>query len=596
MRNRESFPPVGANGSGRSGRSDTARTYHDPMSGCGAWVWEKVAGTSFGCLRPVTYSRAAMEEAHSFGAMNACPQCGAPFTPALADQMLCDRCQGLAHPEPESPLQQAQVAGFRLLHELGAGRFSHSWLGEDARSHAVVVKLLRRYAPDASSAERFVEEAERLAGIPELDHPHVARLLFAGVHLVQTFFLVYESGGEMTLADELRRRGRVRPARALELCAQVCEGLGAAHRAGVLHLDLKPANVGLRRLSDGTEHAVLLDAVTTHLLAHAGLREGAPLPIASAAYTAPEQASGAAADERSDLYAVGILLFQLLSGRLPVTGVTAEELLRSHREHATLSLRDIGRRVHPELEDLIARLMAADPATRPESGDEAAVMMRALAALADAVPVEDEAEDSDPLPSPTHAADVTSAPRVLPPAIDHRPERAMPPRRWTLTPRRWMAGAAIALSLAVGGLLAIRARTIAGGSLAASGGVAPAAAAVPSAGLRQAPEGPAGEQSEPPRPSKLLQYAASPWAKNFDRAQKALWTNRPAGAQTILKDILQKPVLSRRDRARASKMMGDAEAKKGNRVKAAVWWRKSFQLYDDPEERAKVARLIGGER
>ena len=379
------------------------------------------------------------------------------------------------------------MAGFRLLHELGAGRFSHSWLGEDARSHAVVVKLLRRYAPDASSAERFVEEAERLAGIPELDHPHLARLLFAGVHLVQTFFLVYESGGEMTLADELRRRGRVRPARALELCAQVCEGLGAAHRAGVLHLDLKPANVGLRRLSDGTEHAVLLDAVTTHLLAQAGLRDAAPLPIASAAYTAPEQASGTAADERSDLYAVGILLFQLLSGRLPVTGATAEELLRSHREHATLSLRDIGRRVHPELEDLIARLMAADPAARPESGDEAAVMMRALAALADAVPVEDEAEDSDPLPSPTHAADVTSAPRVLPPAIDHPPEPAMPPRRWTLTPRRWMAGAAIALSLAVGGLLAIRARTIAGGSLAAAGGVAPAAAAVPSAGLRQAP-------------------------------------------------------------------------------------------------------------
>ena len=157
MRNRESFPPVGANGSGRSGRSDTARTYHDPASGCGARVWEKVAGTSFGCLRPVTYSRAAMEEAHSFGAMNACPQCGAPFTPVLTDQMVCDRCQGLTHPEPESPLQQAEVAGFRLLHELGAGRFSHSWLGEDARSHAVVVKLLRRYAPDASSAERFVE-------------------------------------------------------------------------------------------------------------------------------------------------------------------------------------------------------------------------------------------------------------------------------------------------------------------------------------------------------------------------------------------------------------------------------------------------------
>ena len=98
--------------------------------------------------------------------------------------------------------------------------------------------------------------------------------------------------------------------------------------------------------------------------------------------------------------------------------------------------------------------------------------------------------------------------------------------------------------------------------------------------------------AEPPRPSKVAQNAASPWAKNFDRAQKALWTSRPGGALTILKDILRKPGLSRRDQARASRMMGEAEAKKGNRAKAVQWWRRSFQLYDDPEERGKVARLL----
>ena len=238
----------------------------------------------------------------------------------VTGQTRCDRCQGLLPPEPRSVLEEAEVAGFRLVRELGAGRFSHSWLAEDAASRPVVLKLLRRYAADAGAVERFVAEADRLVAAPELDHPNVARPLAAGVHLVQALFLVYDSGGEATLADELRQRGRVTPARALELCAQVCEGLAAAHRAGLLHGDLKPANVGLTRLADGSEQAVVLDVATSHLLAGIGLRDEGPLPLASAAYMSPEEAAGRRKDARSDLYSAGVLLFQLISGRLPVTG------------------------------------------------------------------------------------------------------------------------------------------------------------------------------------------------------------------------------------------------------------------------------------
>jgi len=547
--------------------------------------------------------------------MSSCLHCGAPFTAVIAGQTLCDRCQGLAHPEPRSPLQEAEIAGLRLLHELGAGRFSHSWLGEDARSHAVVLKLLRRYAPDPEAVQRFLAEAERLVTIADLDHPYVARPLWAGVHLVQAFFLVYESGGELTLADELRQHGRVRAARALELCAQICEGLGAVHRAGVLHLDLKPANVGLTRLSDGTEQAALLDAVTSHLLHHVGLRDGHPIPIATAAYTAPEQAAGEGTDERSDLYSVGVLLFQLLSGRLPVSGATPQELLRAHREHATLGLRDIGRRVHPELEETVARLMAKDPAGRPESGDEAAVMLRAMAALAEATPLEDEVHQDNPLPLARLRPVAAAPPQMLPPAVDPDLERAMlghvsaaPPEwapgipKWAafVPPRWWPLAAALTLAIAAAVVLAVRTQMKTSApavpSAAAGPAVAPSFAATP-APVPSATAPPAevtGAPAEPPRPSKLAQYAASPWAKSFDRAQKALWTNRPGGAVTILRDILKKPGLTRRDRARASRMMGEAEAKKGNRAKAIQWWRQAFQLFDDPEERAKVARLIQG--
>src|SRR5262249_48869358 len=162
---------------------------------------------------------------------------------------------------------------------------------EDAEGHPAVLKLLRRYAPDPNSVQRFLAEAQRLSSVPELDHPNVARPVSAGVHLVSAFFIVYQSGGEFTLADELRQRGPVIPTRALELCAQAAEGLGCAHRAGVLHLDLKPANIGVTRLADGTEQAVLLDVVTSHLLAKSGLPDTGPLPLSSAAYLSPEQAA-----------------------------------------------------------------------------------------------------------------------------------------------------------------------------------------------------------------------------------------------------------------------------------------------------------------
>lgn len=556
----------------------------------------------------------ASREGQGFAALSGCVHCGAPFTPVVAGQTLCDRCQGLAQPDPRSPLQQAEIAGFTLRHELGAGRFAHSWLGEDSRSHAVVVKLLRRYAPDPNAVQRFLAEAQRLVASPELDHPHVARPLGAGVHLVQAFFLVYQNGGQLTLADELRQRGRVAAPRALELCAQVAEGLAAIHRCFLLHLDLKPANVGLTRLSDGTEQAVVLDAVTSHLLAHIGLREGSLLPLSSAAYMSPEEAAGRRVDARSDLYALGVLLFQLLSGRLPLMGATAEELLQAHREQPPLRLRDVDRRVHDDVEAVIARLLSKDPLQRPPNGDEAAVILRAIAPIAEVAPRHAVLElVEDPIPVVDPSQPPAPPPQMLPPPVDPLLERAMmgqvpppPPERapgipkWAaFVPPRWWpyaAAAGVAAIALVGSVVLFRTRTKPRHDLpvtVATAGEpvaqAPAAAAPPPVAVEPAPAEPEPAISKPPL---LTQLAASPYAKNFDRAQKALWTNRPAGAVTILRDVLRKPDLTRRDRARASKMMGDAEAKKGNRARAAEWWRKSFGLYDDPQERAKVARLL----
>lgn len=563
--------------------------------------------------------------------MAACANCGAPFTPLVSGQAACDKCQGLAHPEPASPLQQVEVAGYKLLRELGAGRFAHSWLAEDAQGQSVVVKLLRRYAESPDAAQRFLDEAQRLASARELDHPHLARPLTAGIHLVQAFFVVYQSGGEQTLADELRQRGRVLPGRALELCAQLCDALAVAHGLGIVHLNLKPANVGVTRDSDGGEQAVVLDLVTAHLLAKAGLEEPAPLPLSSAAYLSPEQARGLPADGRSDLYAVGVLLFQLISGRLPLMGSTADDLVKAHRDQPPLRLRDVGRKVHDDLEALLARLLAKDPAQRPHSGDEAAVMMRSIIPVADTAPMEDGlAGEEDPVPvveAPRPDPEIAPAPpHMLPPTVDpalvrammgevpaQAPEKAPGIPGWAVfVPPRWwpLAAGGLAIALVTSAALLLARRPASARTHASTSAGAPAPQVAESSPIGAAPDRPVlstavaeALQREPAQdPATLGQHdpsAAPPprkavpsvYTKQFAGAQKALWTGQAAGAESILRQLLRKS-LSRRDRARASKMMGDAEAKKGNKASAAGWYRKSLALSDDAAERARLEKLL----
>ena len=582
-------------------------------------------------------------ETASFGARTACAHCGAPFTPVVSGQTVCDKCQGLAQPEPASPLQQTNVAGFKLLRELGAGRFAHSWLAEDAQGQPVVLKLLRRYADDPAAVQLFLDEAQRLASARELDHPGLARPISGGVHLVQAFFLVYQSGGEQTLADELRQRGRVLPGRALELCAQLCDALAVAHGLGIFHLDLKPANVGLTRSADGSEQAVVLDLVTAHILSKAGLAEPGPLPLSSAAYLSPEQARGLSPDGRSDLYAVGVLLFQLVSGRLPLMGASAADLIRAHGEHPPLRLRDVGRKVHDDLEALLARLLAKDPAQRPHSGDEAAVMMRSIIPVADTAPMEDApAGEEDPVPvveAPRPDPEIAPAPpQMLPPAVDPALERAMmgevPPQvpekapgvpGWAeFVPPRWwpLAAGSLAVLLVTSAAMLLARRPSSPPAVAATGVPAPRVAesspvaapgrpVLPAAvaeamhrepkqdpatlGQHDPAQDPAPPATPPPAPqppaTSARKAVPSVYAGQFASAQKALWTGQAGGAETILQDLLRKP-LSRSDRARAARMMGDAEAKKGNKTAAAAWYRKSLALSDEPEARAKLEKLL----
>ncbi len=508
-----------------------------------------------------------------------CAHCGAPFTPSVGDQSLCDACQGLVPPEPRSHLRESDVAGCKLVHQLGAGRFSTSWLAEAPDGSSVVVKLLHAYAPDPAAVQRFLGEVQRVAQLPAMEHAAVAPLLTGGVQLASALFLVYQSGGDATLADELRSRGRIVASRALELGAQLAEAFGALHAAGLLHLDLKPANVAVSRDKDGSEHAVLLDAATAHLLARADLPDDVPLPLSTAAYLSPEEAGGEVAGPRSDLYSLGALLFQCISGRLPVLGSTAEEMVAAHLEQPPLSLRDVGRKAHPQLEAALARALAKDPEQRFGSGEEMAAALRALVPVADRATA--GAEPPAPVPDPIPVLALPAAGK------DPAPERASRAGgvdgRARGSGRRWaaLAAAGIAGAALVGGAAALFHR-------GAHSEAAPLAAAT-----RVGPELAAPRAAEPaPSEAADPEEAPTPARAALRRAQLQVTAGDARGAERTLAPVLAQAGLPRRDLSHAMRLMGSAEARRGNRKTAVEWYRKSLHLTDDAAERERVVRII----
>ena len=575
--------------------------------------------------------------------MTACMSCGAPLELPRPDQQQCADCEARAR-GPEfagAGAAPRKIGDYTLQHELGSGRYAVSWLAEPPGGGGVILKLLRAYAPDPETVQRFLDEAKRLGSDEALAHPALARVLDAGVHLGGSLFLVYESGGEGTLADELRDRGRIVAPRALELCAQLAEGVQALHAAGYSHFDLKPANVGLTRDDQGVEQAVLLDAATGHLLLHAGLRETGMLPVSTAAYLAPELAAGAEAGERADLYAIGVLVYQLLSGRLPVTGHSADELIDSHRAQRPLRLRDVGRRVHGELEALLQRLLAKSPGERFADGGELAAALRKVAPIADQATDDhgdDEIEDPLPVtvaappepeiaPPPTVRAESPPLPRpAIPRAHQRTSAHRIGRKRWLSAQRAILGTAGLFAASAIVFALwpdppppphkhhapALPQAEASDDAPNAAGGPSrpsdpPAPAAVPPPETLRAAPGAVEPLAAPPAPAPRiasLPHAATTRAPSaaaeappsaaalLAQARRQLARHQVEPAKRSLASALERPDLADAERTRATRLMAEAEAAGGDKRAASDWYRKYLRATDDPAERARVVRLL----
>jgi serine/threonine protein kinase len=251
------------------------------------------------------------------------------------------------------------VPGYILLRELGGGPLAHVFVARPADLDAeVAVKRLRDdVADDPTSINLFRREARAALAVK---HPHLVRTFDAHV-LSRPMFIVMELLPGESLRQRLRRDYRLNLLTALWIARQATEALAAVHRAGFIHGDVKPENV---HLAD-SGRAVLVDLGFAHRPGEnaALFRQGYLLGTAN--YLAPELCGpDPNADVSSDLFALGVMIFEMLTGQLPYPQGTIPETMASHRDNEPAQL---GHGWPPALAELVRRLMARRPAERPRA-------------------------------------------------------------------------------------------------------------------------------------------------------------------------------------------------------------------------------------
>ncbi|MFK3985754.1 protein kinase [Micromonospora sp. NPDC050397] len=262
---------------------------------------------------------------------------------------------------------------YQLQSTLGRGGMAVVWRGVDRRlDRQVAIKLLNPAGvADADMLQRFDREARTAA---RLAHPNIVAVHDVGSDGGEPY-LVMELVDGPSLAD-LLADGPLGSDRVIPLAAQVCAALATAHAAGVVHRDIKPANI----LIDRAGTAKVCDFGIARLLHGAQATLTAPATtIGTAQYMAPEQAAGDPVDARTDLYALGCLLFAMLTGRPPFTGENSLRVLWQHLHEPAPSLSSVRPDVPAGLDRLVAQLLAKDPADRPASATEVGERLTALA-------------------------------------------------------------------------------------------------------------------------------------------------------------------------------------------------------------------------
>ena len=335
---------------------------------------------------------------------------------------------------------------YQLLEHIGTGGMADVFRARDLMlERTVAIKILHEhYSEEKGFQDRFRMEARAAAN---LSHPNIVTVHDFGFDNDQLYIVMEHIPGK-DLKTILRQRGRYSVEGAVSLIVQACAGIGYAHRAGLVHCDIKPHNF----IVTPDNRLKVTDFGIARALSTIMPDERADVVWGSPQYFSPEQATGEAPSPASDVYSLGIVLYETITGALPFNAPTSEELARLHLEHYPIPPREYVPDIPPALEEIILKVLSKEPAARYRTADQLGRVLLRFGtqrepAPAPALSLTPEATSTYQEPDSQPAKPIASAERKLALPEIEIPEVYLPEIDWATI------GLGLLATLSVGGLI-----------------------------------------------------------------------------------------------------------------------------------------------